>query len=515
MVERDEVVSIERQMRELTESTLATARERAMLEASIMEARKTLERAKVELPVAERAAKERRQMQVDAIRGRAELERRLNDLVESEGLARTRRQQAEQKAQGFKAAAAFSSMARTEAEAGGDGARAERERMVEDRALREGANAEARASEERAEENRIGKLRAEVAGHVAAEREVEAAIAVEREDFENRVTALRADIERAGFELHEAEVNLARLDADRERLATERNAADEKLREVSKRARLEIESRIAELRSAEADLARERGEQERLLAALLENEKRAERDRKNAEKAELKKIEAERAAAKAEADRVLAEKEAVAQAAAESAARAAAKIIADVHEVVASDHASAHDEPKKNGRSGSILGPIPVNGKAFDFSSLGEISDEEIQAQVDKHALEDEIAAKNAYAKRKEERAALHVDEDAPDDALTQYKRSLAASEASRGFVAGAEEQDEELIPGFRSFIGNIFTRAKSTRPDAPEEEREDPPESASIADRIARDFGLLGGNDTAPPPFHAPRHESNDGGTH
>ena len=49
---------------------------------------------------------------------------------------------------------------------------------------------------------------------------------------------------------------------------------------------------------------------------------------------------------------------------------------------------------------------------------------------------------------------------------------------------------DEELIPGFKSLVGNIFTRAKKPEPIPDVVE---PPESSSIADRIARDFGLLG----------------------
>ena len=52
---------------------------------------------------------------------------------------------------------------------------------------------------------------------------------------------------------------------------------------------------------------------------------------------------------------------------------------------------------------------------------------------------------------------------------------------------------DEELIPGLKSLVGNIFTR--KTRPETAPEPVE-PEESASIADRIARDFGLLGAND-------------------
>ncbi len=55
---------------------------------------------------------------------------------------------------------------------------------------------------------------------------------------------------------------------------------------------------------------------------------------------------------------------------------------------------------------------------------------------------------------------------------------------------------DEELIPGLKSLVGNIFTRAKKPEPIV---EVIEPPESSSIADRIARDFGLLGGDRPQP----------------
>ena len=333
------------------------------------------------------------------------------------------------------------------------------------------------------------------------------------------MTALRTDIERTGFELNEAEVSLARLDADRERLAAERNQADEKLREISKRARAVLESRIAELRSAEADLARERTEQERLLAALVEKEKRAERERKNAEKSEQRKIEAERAVVKAEADR-----DTTVEAAANVRAATALDAEKAAEDAAEHDRASAKKSKSEpvNGKTESVNGktepangktepangkiepvtdkvesatePTPVNGRSFDFSALGDYTDETVQAQIDAHhadGLPHDPGAPNG--KRPQPVAEHAVEDDGPVDALTHYKRSLAASEARHG--QAGEDIDEELIPGFRSFIGNIFTRPKSTRPDAPEEEREEPPEGASIADRIARDFGLLGGD--------------------
>jgi len=272
-VEQDDLITIEQHVRELTEGALAAARERADCEAAIAKAREVPEAAQTDLPAAERFAKEQRQAQNDAIRGRAELEHRLTELVENEDLTRQRRQQAEQRAQGFRAAAAFATAGRGEAEASGDMERISRERMVEERANREAATAETRAAEELGEETRLGRLRSEIENHVEAERALEADIANDRASAEARLNALRETIEKATFDLHEAEVNLERLDADHERLAQERAAVGERLREVGMRARTQIEARIEDLRAQEAALAREREEQERLLAALEENER--------------------------------------------------------------------------------------------------------------------------------------------------------------------------------------------------------------------------------------------------
>jgi chromosome segregation ATPase len=273
MVEQDDLATIEQHVRELTEAALAAASERADCEAAIAKAREALEAAQTGLPAAERFAKEQRQAQNDAIRGRADLEHRLAELVENEDLTRQRRQQAEQRAQGFRAAAAFATAGHAEAEASGDTERISRERMVEERANREAATAETRAAEELGEETRLGRLRSEIETHVEAERALEAEIANDRANAEARLKALRETIEKATFELHEAEVNLERLDADHGRLAEERAAIGERLREVGMRARTQIEARIEDLRAQEAAIARQREEQERLLAALEENER--------------------------------------------------------------------------------------------------------------------------------------------------------------------------------------------------------------------------------------------------
>jgi len=59
------------------------------------------------------------------------------------------------------------------------------------------------------------------------------------------------------------------------------------------------------------------------------------------------------------------------------------------------------------------------------------------------------------------------------------------ANAASRG------ADEEELIPGLRSFVGNFFAKKKAAAP--PKETQVE--ENSTVADRIARDFGLLGGD--------------------
>jgi hypothetical protein len=389
MVESDDIVSIQHHVRELTESALGAARERANCDAAVKKARETLEAAQRELPEAEREAKERRQAQNDAIRGRAELEHRLAELIEAEDLTRARRQQAEQRSQGFRAASAFASAGRAEAELAGDTERVERERLVEERANREASAAEARAAEELAEETKISRHRSEIETHVEAERALEAEIAADRASGEAHVSALKETIENASFELHEAEVNLARLDADRERLAQERAIAGERLREIGQRARGEIETRIGELRAQEIELARRREEQEVLLASL-----------------------------------------------------------------------TAPEEP---------LVPEP-----------------EPEPEPEIVQVEDTAGTSHASSDASDSTTVAPPPE--PHFSTVTFKTTVAGREtpAQRPADPNGAYDDDRNAPDFRSLIGNIFTRRKPV-----EEPVED--EGPSIADRIARDFGLLG----------------------
>jgi hypothetical protein len=397
-LEHEDLAEIEQRLRDLTEHALEAARERAACETAADRARETLEAAHAELPVAERIAKERRQAQHDALRGRAELEHRFAELSEVEELTRARRLQAQQRAQGFRAAAAFAGAGRTEAEAGQEIERGQRERLVEERAAREAAAAEARASEELAEETKVGRHRAEIEKHLEAERALEAEIRSDRTGAEARVTTLRETIESASFELHEAQVNLERLNAERERLAKERALAGERLREVGARAREEIEARVRELRAKELEIALEREEQERLLAVLSQNEE---------------PLEPEPQAAHSEDDAV-------------------AALVDEADEHVAAESASPEVAAEP---------PAPEP----HFSTV----------------------------------------------TFTAHPPARDAAPASRA-VPEAGYDHEDIGPDFRSLIGNIFTRRKAI---------EDPIEEAgpSIAERIARDFGNLGGSDDEP----------------
>lgn len=389
MVESDDIATIQHHVRELTESALEAARERAACEAAVKKSREALEAAQRELPEVERLAKERRQAQNDAIRGRADLEHRLAELIEAEDLTRARRQQAEQRAQGFRAAAAFAAASRSEAEAAQDADRVERERLVEERANREASTAEARAAEELAEETKIGRHRAEIETHVEAERALEAEIAADRASSEERFSALKETIENASFELHEATVNLERLDADHERLAHERALAGERLREIGQHARGSIEAKIAELRAQERELAMRREEQEELLASLTAPEEPV---------------------VAPEPDVVVAE--------------------------LSADAAGAAEPASAGVESSEAVPPPEPHFSTVTFKTTGAVRDTAAHPPVEPGS--------------------------SPDTSSD-----------------------------FRSLIGNIFTRRKTVE----EPEVEGP----SIADRIARDFGLLGGEAEEP----------------
>jgi hypothetical protein len=450
MVEPDDVATIELHVRELTEHALVAARERAACEAALKKARETLAAAEKQLPEAEREAKERRQGQNDAIRGRAELEHRLAELIEAEDLTRARRQQAEQRAQGFRAAAAFAGAGRLEAETANDNERYERERLVEERATREAAAAEARASEELTEETKIARHRAEIEAHVDAERALEAEIASDRASAEALVTSLKEKIESATFAVHEAEVQLARLDADRERLAQERAVATERLREVGLRARGEIEARIAALRSQELELVRRREEQERLLASLIAS---AEPPEPEPEPEPEPVVEPE-----PEPETLVAEDD-------------------ENSDVVAFDVTTT---PSTNGSHDTT------------------------------HAAQPETPAATAPAPPAQEKPAPQAPPPEPHFSTVTFKATPAAREPAPPRTPETTSGYGDDGPGFRSLIGNIFTRRKPV-----EEPVED--EGPSIADRIARDFGLLGAADDdetdteAPSPQAQPPHHPGD----
>jgi hypothetical protein len=436
MVKRDDVTTIERRFRELSESAREGARELAHCEAAVDRARETLERAKRDLAISERTAKERRQAQHDAVRGRAELERRLAELTEAESVARSRRQQAEQRAEGFRAAAAFAASSRSEANGTQDPDRFERERLVEDRAIREAAAAEARAAEALAEETKIGRLRAEIAGHVEAERDIEQSIARERADAERRIAELQATIETVTAELAAAQEEWDRLLADRDRRERERAEADQQLHEVSRRARDEIEARIAELKAIELGAARERAEKERLLAELIGAERAAEKELAEAKRREAMELARER--------------------------RRDARL---------------HDDVVHPFEDRSVL----------HVADLAALEAETERAAAAAEAPSNGVAHRNADAPHDRSSNGMSSDEGygvSSDGIASAYS---ASGDALRddAFDCPSADHDERL-PGLRSFFGKLSFRRQAEEPPTVEE-------GPSVAERIARDFGLLG----------------------
>jgi len=259
------------EQRDIDDSLLQAKKDRTAGEATVTEARRSFAVAQAQLAEAERYAKGRRQALNATTRARIELERRFGELNEAEAVARARRQQSEQRAKGLAAAAAFAAQARLDAEEAGDHERAEKERLVEERATKQAAASESRVLHDLADERKISALRAEVEGHISAEREMEATLTRARGEAEARIEDLRRRVEHASEAVDAAELALQHVDGEHQRLMHERTLADQQAREQQRQQRTEIESRIAQLRAAERAAASQRQESERALAQLLDN----------------------------------------------------------------------------------------------------------------------------------------------------------------------------------------------------------------------------------------------------
>jgi len=241
----------------------------ASAERELREACAQLERCRLSLEQAERAALERRRAHERALRSRYEEERRDAELAEAEAEARAGRQRAEARANAYRAAATFAQSLRTEAERAGDVDAAEHERQVEERARSETVEAEGDARQELGEEQRLATIRAGIAMQLASARDASDAAGRARTESEEFLAGRKRDVDEAADAVRRSE---AKLQALLERSAAEKldpAGTSERRRERLRRERERLETKIAELAKIEADVTRERAERERKLAALV------------------------------------------------------------------------------------------------------------------------------------------------------------------------------------------------------------------------------------------------------
>ncbi|MGP6156515.1 MAG: hypothetical protein ACLPYS_03120 [Vulcanimicrobiaceae bacterium] len=268
MLEYDRVASIEREVRELTEGAARAAAERTACRQLIEESRGIIESKHPELPAAEAAEKDAQRAAREAVRRRAEVESGLNEILERDEPARARRREAGQRAESFRAAAAYAGAALSDAMQRGDKEQAQRERLAAASAAQHVADAEAAADEERLTEESLAGPRADFERLLASALAHESNCSANLTQAQHRAAEVRNAIDRAEIELADAEARLERIQRERERIASEHAAADERLQEVRRRAHFEIASRVAQLRTSEQSALREREELERLRMAL-------------------------------------------------------------------------------------------------------------------------------------------------------------------------------------------------------------------------------------------------------
>ncbi len=263
-----ELLTIEREIRELSTSaeTFADARAECgrAIERACAEAGEIAER----LHVAEELARERRRDRGDIVLRRVDLERELNEALEVEALASVRSAQLAQRAAGLRAAAAFASSNRADAELAKDPDRAAREDLTVRRAEHEARLCESQAAEALGEEQRVTKIRKHLEERVDAIREEEAMLNRRRDEAEAILADVRDEMERAQAEVDRASAEAARLDAEVQRYGEKRMRTERRLRTVRDQAKVRLEVRLAELRATETSLRRQREEIERLIAVI-------------------------------------------------------------------------------------------------------------------------------------------------------------------------------------------------------------------------------------------------------
>jgi len=263
-----ELLTIEREIRELATSAEAFAKARAECARTIDSARAVADEIAPRVHELEEAARERRRERSEIVSGRVELERELNEALEAESMATARRAQFEQRAAGLRAAEAFAASNRADAELKEDLERAERETVTARRADHEARLSEEHAKQALGDEQRAAAMRKALEERVDAIREQEDALNRRRDAAERAVADARDELERARSDVDRALAEAQRLDAEIASYVEKRRQTETRLRGARSDAKERLEARLAELQATEVSLQRQREEIERLIAVV-------------------------------------------------------------------------------------------------------------------------------------------------------------------------------------------------------------------------------------------------------
>jgi hypothetical protein len=356
----------------------------------------------------------------------------------------------------LRGAASFATISATEAEARGDHVRAERERLVAERALRECASAEARAADERAEERRLRALRTDVDVHVIAEAELERTLAIARLEAEARVGEMRLKLESASGALYEAEARRALLADEAAEIEREATKARRILDDATRMARSAVEARIATLQRIELEAAAERIELEAQLSIIASAEARVAAAAREVEFA----LELEQAAREEAASHAFVPPDADLPSERETPAPQAHAYAAETdaaHDRAAAAHAVEAHAVEVHASEAHATEAHPSEAHAQDAAESATPAVAPVVANLPARS--------------------------APGSGTTSPVPISIAAPLGGGAV---KIEEDELIPGLRGLFDSLTGRRRSSAEPAAEE-------SSSVADRIARDFGLLG----------------------
>jgi hypothetical protein len=383
--------------------------------------------------------------------------------------------------------------------------------VAQARAAFEGAQRELPAAERDAKERRQSQNdairgRAELEHRLAELVETEDLTRARRQQAEQRAQSFRAAAAFATTGRTEAEAAGDSERAERERMVEDRATreaasaearATEELGEETKvaRHRAEIETHVEAERSLEAEIAADRASAEARVVELREIIEREEFALHEAE-VNLERLDTDR-------DRLAQERAAAGEKLREIGDRARGEIEARIATLREQEAALASERIEQE----RLLYILLENDRRIEQEAQ-EKAHQELEAHdalesstdaAAQHPETETESASDAPAESPQASEASETSGAQPHYSTVTFTASPSAPrDPSRALVF--ESDDDERGPGFRSIIGNIFTRRK------PEEPVVD--EGPSIAERIARDFGMLGETDdedeAAPASEHA-----------